>query len=420
MLSSQKNPRGAILNVQKKTTGKFEQKRVDILDAAAALMNVNGVKGMTFADVARRVGLNTTSVTYYFKKKEQLAAATFSHSLDQIDAMVEVAASQPTPRERCNHFIGQTFARLTAVREQRERQLAVLSDIRALEDPLRKELVDRYNGIFAKIANFFNSGAGGPEHGLSAARAQVLIENFFWLPVWITRYSISDYPRLEARFREIFDHGIALNGAKWPSRPLAISDDDASSKIPDDFIRAATLLVNRRGYRGASVDRIAAELNVTKGSFYHHLDAKDDLVLACFERSYSRVSAAQWAAMQASKHHGEQLALAVATLLDAQFFKPFPLLRTTALQALPNELRADVIDRSNRMARRFAGMMIDGISAGEIRAVDPLIASQMLMAALNSAYDIRRWAGEQANEDTAIRYYASTLAYGLYAPADRI
>ena len=32
---------------------------------------------MTFADVARRVGLNTTSVTYYFKRKEDLAAAAF-------------------------------------------------------------------------------------------------------------------------------------------------------------------------------------------------------------------------------------------------------------------------------------------------------------------------------------------------------
>lgn len=42
----------------KKTTGKFEQKRVEILDAAAALINVIGVKGMTFADVACKVGLN--------------------------------------------------------------------------------------------------------------------------------------------------------------------------------------------------------------------------------------------------------------------------------------------------------------------------------------------------------------------------
>lgn len=398
----------------KKTTGKFEQKRIDILDAAAALINVNGVKGMTFADVASRVGLNTTSVTYYFKKKEELAAATFSHSLDRIEGIIDAAAAHDTPRERCNAYIASSFKRLAAIREGTERQLAVLSDIRALEEPLRNQLSERYTGIFAKISGFFGEPKDERGKQLAIARAHVLIENFFWLPAWITRYSVSDYPRVQARFCEIFEHGIALKGHEWPVDPLPLPAGSGRDKIPDDFIRAATSLINRRGYRGASVDRIAAELNVTKGSFYHHLDAKDDLVLACFERSYGRVSAAQRAAMELPGENGEQLARAIASLLDAQFFQPFPLLRTTALQALPNELRTNVIDRSNRMARRFAGMMIDGISDGSIRAIDPLVASQMIMATINAAYELRRWANHQPDHATAIRLYGSTLAYGLY------
>ena len=59
------------------------------------------------------------------------------------------------------------------------------------------------------------------------------------------------------------------------------------------FLLAATRLINELGYRGASVQRIAAELNVTKGSFYHHLDAKDDLVIACYRRSFDTISDAQ-------------------------------------------------------------------------------------------------------------------------------
>ena len=57
------------------------------------------------------------------------------------------------------------------------------------------------------------------------------------------------------------------------------------------FLLAATRLINELGYRGASVQRIASELNVTKGSFYHHLDAKDDLVAACYRRSFDRIAA---------------------------------------------------------------------------------------------------------------------------------
>jgi AcrR family transcriptional regulator len=54
-----------------------------------------------------------------------------------------------------------------------------------------------------------------------------------------------------------------------------------------------TELVNDQGYHGASVDKIAARLNVTKGSFYHHNDTKDDLVASCFERSFTIVRGAQ-------------------------------------------------------------------------------------------------------------------------------
>ena len=63
-------------------TKRFRAKRDAILAAAAEAINEQSAKGMTFADVARRVGLNTTSVTYYFKRKEDLAAAAFEYTLD--------------------------------------------------------------------------------------------------------------------------------------------------------------------------------------------------------------------------------------------------------------------------------------------------------------------------------------------------
>jgi hypothetical protein len=44
------------------------------------------------------------------------------------------------------------------------------------------------------------------------------------------------------------------------------------------------------GYKGASVDRIMKALKLTKGSFYHHIEAKDDLILECFRDSYRRLA----------------------------------------------------------------------------------------------------------------------------------
>jgi AcrR family transcriptional regulator len=56
-------------------TKRYEQKRQSILDAAVRLFNQKGLKGTTLADVAQSVGLITNSVTYYYRKKEELATA---------------------------------------------------------------------------------------------------------------------------------------------------------------------------------------------------------------------------------------------------------------------------------------------------------------------------------------------------------
>ena len=68
---------------------------------------------------------------------------------------------------------------------------------------------------------------------------------------------------------------------------MALGDADGSAT--EAFLRAATALVNEQGYRGASVDKISARLNVTKGSFYHHNDNKHDLISECFDRTFAVV-----------------------------------------------------------------------------------------------------------------------------------
>lgn len=392
-------------------TSRFARKREAILDAATDLINRHGVKGMTFVDVAQAVGLNTTSVTYYFRRKELLAAAAFEHSLGRLEAMIDEAAAQEEPRARVARYVALHFDLRARIRREGERPIAVLSDMRALDEPAREELSAHYRAIFRKMRGFFGP-ADESKRALQTARAQVLAENMFWLPAWLSRYSVADFPRVERRMVELFERGIAPAGTRWSPRILDI-DGDGADGGPESFLRAATRLINERGYRGASVERIASELNVTKGSFYHHLEAKDDLVLECFRRSYGRVSLVQQAANEAGGTHWERLASAIATLLDIQFYDEFPLLRTTALQALPGEVRNDVVERSNRMAKRFAGMMIDGITEGSVRAIDPLIASQAVMAALNAAVELRNWAAGLEREE-AIRAYASTLAYGMF------
>ncbi|WP_043820030.1 TetR/AcrR family transcriptional regulator, partial [Rubrivivax gelatinosus] len=51
------------------------RRREALLDAAARRFNEQGLRGATLADIAGAVGLATNSLTHYFRRKEELAAA---------------------------------------------------------------------------------------------------------------------------------------------------------------------------------------------------------------------------------------------------------------------------------------------------------------------------------------------------------
>ncbi len=393
-------------------TKRFRAKRDAILAAAAEAINEQSAKGMTFADVARRVGLNTTSVTYYFKRKEDLAAAAFEHTLESLLAMLDTAMEEATPEARVGRYIALNMARLTRIERGEEKAFAVLSDLRATEEPLRGRLMAGWREVFRRTRLLWGPTKTRAQTDLNSARAHVLLENTFWLPIWLTRYEPDQYARVEARLMDVFAHGIAGRSADWSPALLNLAHDEAEPGRAA-FLLAATRLINELGYRGASVQKIASELNVTKGSFYHHLDAKDDLVVACYRRSFDTIAQAQALSDAGGGTYWQRLSSAIATLLDVQFAERGPLLRTTALSGLPHHERTAMVERSNGIARRYAGTIMDGTAEGSIRAVDALIAAQMLMALQNAAFDMRKWAGTMPRE-RAIAMYASTLFYGLF------
>jgi AcrR family transcriptional regulator len=394
------------------STKRFRAKRDAILAAAAEAINEQSAKGMTFADVARRVGLNTTSVTYYFKRKEDLAAACFEQTLERLQAMLDESLAEATPRDRVARYLALNFERLAAIQRGEETAFAILSDLRAMEEPVLGRLMTGWREVFRKTRSLWGTAATRAETDLFGARAHVLLENTFWLPIWLVRYEPDQYARVEERLMDVFAHGIAAPKARWAPELIDLAHDEPEPGR-EAFLLAATRLINELGYRGASVQRIASQLNVTKGSFYHHLDAKDDLVLACYKRSLDTIADAQHLADERGGSQWDRLSGTIATLLDVQFSERGPLLRTTALSGLPAEGRRAMVDRSNRIARRYAGTISDGVAEASIRAVDPLIAAQALMALQNAAFDMRKWAGTMPR-DRAIAYYASTIVFGLF------
>jgi AcrR family transcriptional regulator len=400
------------------STERYNKKKEAIIAAAVGILNRRGVRGMTLAAVAASVDLITTSVTYYFKKKEDLAVACFLRGIERFDALVSEALTEDEPRARLLRFLDAYLALHRRVREGDEAPIAIFSDIRALKEPYGQIVGDAYRPFFRKLRALFRGpGPDEIDGRMATARTHMLLEQIYWSTAWLPRYHIEDYGRVRDRMFDILANGLAPEGAAWAPAKLA----DIATPVPDEqsdfretFLTAATRLINQRGYRGASVEKIAAQLNVTKGSFYHHNDAKDDLVVACFERTFDVMRRAQSAALALPGNLWPKIAAAAAALAEYQLSAHGPLLRTSALAALPEDIRHTMVEQSNRVSARFAAMISDGIAEGSVRAVDPYIAAQMLNATLNGAADFV-YVIRELTPDDLVELYAKPMLMGVFA-----
>lgn len=398
-------------------TARYAAKKEAILSAATTILNRQGVKGMTLADVAAEVGLITTSVTYYYRKKEDLAAACFLRGIEVFNDLVREAAKVTTARERLSRFLELFFDLSRRIRLKEAPPIVAFSEMRTLKEPLRGEVVGAFNDLFRNIRGFFEDPEFSGLPRLDAtARTHLMLEQVFWTVTWLRRYDVEDYPRIRDRMIDILTGGLAVGARRWapPSLPDPTPATAGGQDISrETFLVAATRVINQKGYRGASVEDISAELNVTKGSFYHHNEDKDGLVVECFERTFEVMRAVQFAARDLPADGWTKLAAAAGTLVDYQLSDHGPLLRASAMGALPDDVRHDLVDRYARVSDRFAAMVSDGIAEGSIRPVDPLIAAHMLSSMINAAASLQVWA-PGADRSEAAALFARPLLLGVF------
>lgn len=417
-------------------TARFQDKREAILDGAARLFNEHGVKGGMLSDVAQSVGLATNSLTYYYRKKEDLACACLLRSIEAMGAAADqAAAAHDTQQARVAGFLDRYAALLAAIAEGRHPELIAFSDVLTLGPPHHDTVTTAYNQLFRRVRRVLDApDAPALEAAARNARAHLLLSTTSWMRSWIFRHEASDYTRVAARVADLLLHGLVAQagapaskgGSRTGRLPRSVGGQaqPLDSLLPEDsgdvaatasaYLRAATRLVNENGYQGASVDRIAAELKLTKGSFYHHHETKEDLITACFERTFAVVRAAQHAALDAPGTGCDRLAQVCRTLLAFQLSAQGPLLRITAWTGLPDAMRNDMRITMGQLGERFAALVLEGMQDGSLRVIDPSVAAQVVNGMVNAAAEIERWVSG-IDAGNAFDLFAMPVFTGLLA-----
>lgn len=394
-------------------TRRFLEKREAILDAAARLFNRRGIRGTTLSDVAQSVGLITNSVTYYFRKKDDLALACVFRSVEVFDELLTEAEKARTPELRITAFVTGFFRLLADVETGVRPQFINFSEVNALS-ATRADVATLYAQMFRRVRGLIGTDSRlGLSRSERNARANLLFTLTQWTRVWITRYEATGYARAARHASDILLNGIGGPAAIWmpPVLPTLARSQVEEYVSPDAFLRVATRLINEEGYRGASVERISAALKVTKGSFYHHNDNKDDLIVDCFARTFDVIRRAQSAADEC-ENGWYRLSAAAGALVKYQLSNDGPLLRITARSGLPESAAEQTLRTMNRLSEHFASVVVDGVMDGSVRPIDSAIAAQMISGMVNASASIRRWVPEATIHNVA-DLYARPLFMGI-------
>jgi AcrR family transcriptional regulator len=398
--------------MQAPPTPRYQEKREAILAAAALSFNQQGVKAATLSGIAGSVNLVTNSVTYYYRKKEDLASACFLRSIEAFDELAVAAAAEADVPARLRAFFRLQAQLLADIEEGRRAPIVGFNDIRALPGPHAQTVFAAYTDMFRRVRSLLQGRETEPlaRDDLNA-RAHMLLSIANGAHAWIGRYETADYARAADRVSDLLLHGLAGAGSTWQPTPgelgwhladgtaappgAAASPDGAAAPGTASsaaFLRAATVLVNEHGYRGASVDKISARLNVTKGSFYHHHDNKHDLIAECFDRSFAVMRQALSLAEASPGTGWGRVCAAARVLVRFQLSHDGPLLRATATSALPDQQQRDRVRATlRRLAERMGHLVVDGMVDGSIRPLDPAIAANALIATINAAAELHRW-----------------------------
>lgn len=188
------------------------------------------------------------------------------------------------------------------------------------------------------------------------------------------------------------------------------SEISAATRI--GILKSASAAFRRLGYHGATVEQIAAALQMNKGNLYYYFRSKEEILFACHEYSHDRLQELLDETCRGTAPPDAKLRrlihAAVHVILDE--------LHGTALlvdlEALTPAHRRAVIVRRDKFDYGMRLIIEDGIATGVFKPGDPKLIGFAMLGAINW---IARWfnpAGPSTSQEIATRF-ADYLIDGL-------
>ena len=189
-------------------------------------------------------------------------------------------------------------------------------------------------------------------------------------------------------------------------------------EVRDAILDATDRLLARYGYRKMTVEDLAREVGIGKGTIYLHFASKEEIVLSHVDRIVERLKERLWAVARTDADAAIRLRL----MLLARVLYRFDSVQhyTQSLNDLLAALRAGLLARRalyfDAEAQIFAEVLEEGREAGEFRFADALATAYALLHATNALlpYSLSTAElGERAEVEEKTKRIADLILNGL-------
>ena len=156
-------------------------------------------------------------------------------------------------------------------------------------------------------------------------------------------------------------------------------------EMPSKLARSAFALFAEHGFERVSLDEVAADAGVTKGSLYHHYCSKKDVILAACNYYYRRWQRQTHAAITPLTDPLERLGRVVSESVRSCIMDESNRVFTTEVFALSlhdRDVRAGWGQFYDTVRELYVGLVEAAKAAGQVHVDDPRRAVNLMLTAM--------------------------------------
>ncbi|MGE7024195.1 TetR family transcriptional regulator [Solibacillus cecembensis] len=171
-------------------------------------------------------------------------------------------------------------------------------------------------------------------------------------------------------------------------------------KKKEQILLSAITIVNRRGYDGATMEEIAAEMLMTKGSLYYYFKNKGDLMYQCHKLVLAQATGELEEELQGEGTAEKILRKMVATHINyaVEEKETFNMIIEPKQMFNPEQIEP-VLKLRKHYSSLFDQAIEKGVAVGEFHVKEPIIVRMIILGAMNW---IQQWysaTGRMAKEE---------------------